>query len=230
MWQELIYCECGVHLKNICGLSTWVCVSVIVYFFVLIACVDSFRGMLYIQGETFAGCVLDKGQVRGSAEGIWWSGRWSQEVSEGSTAFSRGGRTFLSPPKGCSSSALGSGKDPPGRHPLSTLPSCEWGKQSSERSLIQNSSLRASSELKAGQKALHCCDSVIINMVLYDFCLAYLQYDVIISTGHAAKGVTLDGFVGCSSVPWFHFGHIKAWFFTYLSIFNQSTKIGKWAF
>lgn len=66
---------------------------------------------------------------------------------------------------------------------------------------------------KPGQKALDLCDSVIINLVLYDFCLPYLQYDVIISTGRAAIRLTLDGFVGCSSVLWSHFGHIKAWLF-----------------
>lgn len=37
-------------------------------------------------------------------------------------------------------------------------------------------------------------------MVSYDFCLAYLQHDVIIGQGRAAERVTLAGFVGCSSV------------------------------
>lgn len=80
---------------------------------------------------------------------------------------------------------------------------------------------------KPGQKALDVCDSVIIKMVLYDFCLAYLQYEVTISTGRAAIRLTLDGFVGCSSVPWSHFGHIKARLFNTLVSQSKSTKIGK---
>lgn len=153
----------------------WVCVSVSVCFFALVACLDSFGDKSYIHGERLAGCILDKGgggrvQVGGSAEGISWSGQWSQEVLEGPTALSRGGRTFLSPPKGCSSSALGSGKDPPGRRPLSTWPSCVWRKQSSEGNLIQSSSVGAFTEVKAWTYSLR-------NMVLYDFCLAYLQHE-----------------------------------------------------
>lgn len=38
------------------------------------------------------------------------------------------------------------------------------------------------------------------NTALHDFCLAYLQHDIIIGRGRAAVRVALAGFTGCSSV------------------------------
>lgn len=62
-----------------------------------------------------------EGQVRGSAVGVCRTG-WLKLNVAGRLVSSRAGCTFLSPPTGYSSSAPGSGRDPLGRRPLSTLP------------------------------------------------------------------------------------------------------------
>lgn len=145
MWQRWWHADvAGVDLlwsENVWGLS--VCGSIGVYYFCP-CCVDSFGDVVHSWWEVNRLCPWYGGVGVGVSG---WRMSWGNVVVGSMIAgglggvrrlsLSRAGRTFLSPPKGCSSSALGSGKDPPGPRPLSTLPSCVRRKQSWEGSVIQ---------------------------------------------------------------------------------------------
>lgn len=128
----------GINLQFVCDSqvgSVWVCVSVSVFFFALVVVRVwiswGISAVLHSRcevrrrrpGHGLSGSGSGGVSFEGHLQVCIGQGGDSWKVLAGWFSSSREGCTFLSPPTGCSSSALGSGKGPLERRPLSTLPS-----------------------------------------------------------------------------------------------------------
>lgn len=171
--------------ENNWGLRTGVCVSVSVCFFAFVACLDSFGDKSYIQGERLAGCILNKEGGFGLGDQLREHGgqvsdrRRSRRVQR--LSLEKDALSFL--------------------HPRIVLHQLRVQERILRDDVLYplDQAVCRESRIQKGTvfspvrecEGIHRGESLDPGkMVLYNFCLEYLQHDV----------MALAGFESCSSV------------------------------